>query len=341
MAQPQSPREPRRPGGRSSIVVALASVMALAAAGCTAAGDADGTQRSGTVSVKSCGRTVSLDAPPQRVVIIGAALSDTLFALGLGDRISGVVAAGAAPLPKHRAALKKLPDLGDQNPSREALIASKPDLVISEQAHQLSGSRGTPSIKDLEASGIAAYVSAGGCAKSTDSDTSSIVSTVLTDIENYGTLFGVRDRARELAARCTRQLDEVKEKLADRPPVRVAQISQIGGQIYAAAGAEGKDLALSGADNVFADLPGTAVPVSTEQVTARNPQAFILFDSSASRRQGIDYLERTFPTTDAVKNKRLFDIEPTLVGSAGSTRQVTAIVEIAEFLHPNAFPWQP
>ncbi|RLV65045.1 ABC transporter solute-binding protein [Streptomyces sp. CBMAI 2042] len=94
----------------------------------------------------------------------------------------------------------------------------------------------------------------------------------------------------------------------------------------------------AGGKNVFADLSGQFAPVSAEQIVARNPQAIIVDDFTATakgRKDAIAFLNRTFPTVDAVRNGRFLVIDAARTGARGSTRPVEGVTEIARFLHPS------
>lgn len=65
-------------------------------------------------------------APPSRIVSLAPATTEVLFALGLGDRIIGVTTFCDHP----EEARKKQKIGGMSNPSLEAIVALKPDLVV-------------------------------------------------------------------------------------------------------------------------------------------------------------------------------------------------------------------
>lgn len=72
------------------------------------------------------GRTVTLAAPPQRVVSLLPSLTETVCELGQCHRLVGVDRYSNFP-----AAVKKLPQLGGGlDPSIEAVVAARPDLVL-------------------------------------------------------------------------------------------------------------------------------------------------------------------------------------------------------------------
>jgi iron complex transport system substrate-binding protein len=65
-------------------------------------------------------------AAPQRIVSLAPSLTETLFALGVGDRVVGVTRYCA-----HPPAVRGLPRVGGHlDPSYEAIVALEPDLVV-------------------------------------------------------------------------------------------------------------------------------------------------------------------------------------------------------------------
>ncbi|WP_218005702.1 ABC transporter substrate-binding protein [Actinomadura hibisca] len=266
------------------------------------------------------------------------AIADTLFALGVGDRIVAKTRGESAPAPELKARLAALPSLGTRNPSVEALIAAKADLLITDQVEKVSGKPGSPSIAELKRLGIATYVVGGGCAADLKSDTSGLAA-LDADLRQLGTIFGVGARARALADELRGELDDVQRRTAREPRRKVAEISQVAGQLYVTSGGLANDvLERAGGTNVFADLPGQFAPVSPEQVVARDPQAIIVDDftaTAAGRNDATAFLNRTFPTVEAVAKRRILVIDAAKTGARGSTRPVAGVTEIARFLHPN------
>lgn len=326
---------------------ALGALIALAAVGVTGCGGtgAGSRQESGAsrITFESCGRTVELDRVPERVVITTDAIADTLFALGVGDRIVAKTRGESAPSPELKERLAALPSLGTRNPGVEALVAAEPDLLITDQVEKVSGELGSPSIAELKELGIATYVVGGGCAADLRSDTSGL-DALDTDVQQLGTVFGVEAHARKLADKLRGSLDDVSRRTALEPRREVAEISQVAGQLYVTSGGLSNDvLERAGGKNVFADLPGQFAPVGTEQIVARNPRAIIVDDFTATtkgRNEAVAFLNRTFPTVDAVKEGRVLVIDAAKTGARGSTRPVEGVTETARFLHPGTYRTQ-
>ncbi|MFD0425230.1 ABC transporter substrate-binding protein [Streptomyces parvus] len=328
---------PKRP--RNVLLSALVALAAVGATGC-GGGDADARQEGEkkTIAFESCSRTVELDRIPKRVAITTDAIADTLFELGVGDRIVAKTRGESAPAPELKQRLAALPSLGTRNPSVEALVGAKPDLLITDQVEKVSGKLGSPSIAELEKLGIATYVVGGGCAADLSEDTSGLEA-LDGDIRQLGTVFGVEARARKLADKLNGSLDDVRRQTAQEPRTKVAKLSQVAGQLYVTSGGLSNDvIERAGGTNVFADLPGQFAPVSPEQIVARDPQSIIVDNftaTTAGENEAMAYLKRTFPTVEAVKKQRVLVIDAAKSGARGSTRPVEGVAEIARFLHPS------
>ena len=97
----------------------LTAVMCLGAGALSA-------QAAGIEVTDDRGRTITLAAPPQRVVSLLPSLSETVCELGQCHRLVGVDRYSNFP-----AALQKLPQLGGGlDPNIEAVVAVRPDVVL-------------------------------------------------------------------------------------------------------------------------------------------------------------------------------------------------------------------
>jgi iron complex transport system substrate-binding protein len=102
--------------GRALVSVLLAALVVLPSPG--------GVNR--RTFTDHIGRRVELNAEPRRVVSLAPSITETLFALGLGDRVAGVTDYCDYPA----AALTRPKVGGIINPSVEAIVALQPDLVL-------------------------------------------------------------------------------------------------------------------------------------------------------------------------------------------------------------------
>jgi ABC-type Fe3+-hydroxamate transport system substrate-binding protein len=98
---------------RTILLVTLAAGLVLAA-GC---GES-------VVPVKGLGEGA---VPPQRIVSLAPSLTETLFALGVGERVVGVTR-----YCSHPAEALELPKIGGHlDPNFEAIVRLEPDLVVA------------------------------------------------------------------------------------------------------------------------------------------------------------------------------------------------------------------
>jgi iron complex transport system substrate-binding protein len=138
-------------------------------------------------------------AVPSRIVSTSPSITETLFALGLGDRVVGVSAycrfpPQAATLPKVGTFLK---------PDAELIAGLRPDLVI---VHEVSAGLD----RRLAALRIPFVVVDRGTLES-----------VFSSIRQIGAAAGVADRAGALNADIDRRLAKMREAAASRPHPRV------------------------------------------------------------------------------------------------------------------------
>jgi len=72
-------------------------------------------------------RTIDVPTPPRRIISLVPSITETLFALGIGDRVIGVTEYCTHP-PDEVTKITKVG--GTKNPQLEAILALSPDLVI-------------------------------------------------------------------------------------------------------------------------------------------------------------------------------------------------------------------
>lgn len=144
--------------------VALATALLGAAFAATPVFAQEGA---GPVTIENCGRTLTFDAPPQRVVSIGQGTHEILLSLGLAERIVGT-ATWLAPLPDHLAEEgNALVRLSDNVPSFESVLGTRPDLVMVQWINDIGPEAGrVGTFAQFEEFGIPVYVSPAECAKS-------------------------------------------------------------------------------------------------------------------------------------------------------------------------------
>ena len=107
-----------------------------------------GLPASGAFAV--AGELCEIPAEVKRIVTLAPDLTETVYALGLGDRLAGDTNFCDTP-----AAAKAKPHIGDpQNPSLEAIAGLRPDLVLASASINRE-----ETVDALERLGIAVYTS--------------------------------------------------------------------------------------------------------------------------------------------------------------------------------------
>lgn len=81
------------------------------------------------LSVPNCTTTQTFTQAPERVVTIGQAGTEMLYALGLGDKLVGTSLWFNNVLPEYKALNDKVERLADNDPSFEAVVGKRPQLV--------------------------------------------------------------------------------------------------------------------------------------------------------------------------------------------------------------------
>jgi iron complex transport system substrate-binding protein len=147
------------------------------------------------------GRRVTIPAEVRRIVTLAPNLTETVYALGLEDRLAGDTDYCDTP-----PAAKSKPHVGNpQNPSLEAIVALHPDLVFA-----------TTSINTVETADALARL--GIPVYTTDANT---VRGMLDSVGHVADMIGAEARGAALVAQLQGRLDALQARLADRPLVHV------------------------------------------------------------------------------------------------------------------------
>ncbi|WP_116951046.1 ABC transporter substrate-binding protein [Jiangella endophytica] len=261
-------------------VVALALLVTAAACG---ADDTSDTAASGAagdypVTIDNCGVDVTVDAPPERVVLLESAPVTIMHDLGVLD--AAVLRAGAFPEAYYddetNAAIAGIESLGDDvdtsghlQISQEVIIAQQPDLVL-----------GLPdgiTREGLSGVGIDALIQPVYCPAGVDATT---FDDVYEQIETYGRVF---DRTDEADALVTELRDRVAtvEAAAEGAPERTAAVlfPTVGGgsgYAYGNRSMAHPQLEAAGFRNVFGDVDERVFEVTLEQIIAADPDVLVL-----------------------------------------------------------------
>ncbi len=243
-------------------VTACASppTTALHAAQAEAAPASGGAAVQADIDAASVGTEADHVSVPRRLVSLVPSITETLFALGIGDRVVGVSTSCDFPT-----SVQSLPKVGTFTaPVAEAIVALAPDLVLT------SPSPGNQSVvAALQRAGVrVAVVHADGGMEEARQGMLAVAEAV-----------GEGARGRDLVAGVDAELEMVRSAVAglERPKVAVA----VGREPLILAGPSsylGELVILAGGDNVADAVGGRWPQVGMEYLVQQQPQ--VIFDLS-------------------------------------------------------------
>ena len=253
---------------------------------------------------------------PQRVVSLAPSVTETLFALGFGDRVVGVTTYCDYPPEAQR-----LPKIGGfTNPSVEAIVATRPDLVIgvTDSSHPVK-------TKELEHLGIkVALISVAS------------LDEILNSFKSVARMLGHEEAGDELAQKITRQFEEVKKRVAPMP--RRSTLLAVGLRPLVAVG--GKNfidelITLAGGDNIAGNAAQPWLNLPDEYVIAKAPQVIIQAGMGSERGTSAKYWS-DLKSIPAVKEGRVYSYPSDKILRPGP-RVGEGLEEIARLVHPECF----
>lgn len=245
------------------------------------------------VVVDDSGATVRLAQPARRIISLAPHVTESLFAVGAGERIVGTVEYSNYPQ-----AARKIARVGGYSRlDLETIVALKPDLVIVWESGNIKAH-----VDKLRAMGLTLYLTE---PKRIDDVTSTL--------ERFAELAGSGEAGRRTVADLRRRLDVLRQNYSRKPPVRTfyqiwkEPLSTVGGkQIISSV------ISLCGGDNVFGRLETLAPVVSVEAVIAANPEVIIASGMDEARPEWLaDW--RRWTSITAVARDNLFFIHPDLI----------------------------
>jgi iron complex transport system substrate-binding protein len=251
---------------------------------------------------------------PQRLVSLAPSITETLFALGLGDRLVGDTDYCDYP-PEAKTKARVGPVL---NPSLERIVALKPDLVLgSPEANRIE------TAQSVERLGIPIY-----------GVTARTVEETLRSIADLGRILGRQDAAEQLVGQLRQRIAAVENRIAGRARPRVLfvvwhrPLTTVGPRTFVA-----DVLRCAGGISVSDDLRGDWPRLTLEEALRRNPDAILLAQSESIAPKPEEFRQlpgwREFR---AVREGRMYVISDAVIRA--SPRLVDAIEEVARALHP-------
>lgn len=299
------------------LALALVAVLALAALpGCAApdepaAGSSVSTAFPVTVT-DDAGRSVTIEAKPERIVSLAPANTEIVAALGAIDRLVGVTT--FCDYPPEVAEIDKVGDF--VGPNLEAITALDPDLVLVTTGVQAEV------MAQLEALGAAVVA--------IDPQT---IDALYTSIGTVGTAIGEPAAADELVSSMRIQIDAIGEEVESAPVRCFLEIAQDPLFTVGSGTLLNDVIQHAGGENVVTEEGYVAY--SVEQLVAADPDVYLATKGSMSAPS--DIVGRPgYENLSSVAGGRVYMLDDNLVSRPGP-RIVEGIRQVAEALHPDVF----
>lgn len=297
-----------RPLRLATAATALLTVAACVAACSNSSPDA----RDGAASISSCGHTVTIDSPPERVVVQPHNLAEVLAALDLVDRIVGYSAFGPfTPAEDYAEELADLPQLGTGPLSREVVASKEPDLLYSQINY------GDSMVEDYGPLDIPVLFTTMYCPEHAPQGADgepSMLESRYQDIEDLGRIFQVQDKAADVVDDLRGRMTAVEDSVNGEDPVRVAAVGFLSGTDGPLSANGGTTLTselieAAGGINVYEALPSdTATEVGIETLVDHAPDVIVvllMMDSDFEDTREFLLNDPRFADIPAVQNDRI------------------------------------
>ncbi|UXS99153.1 ABC transporter substrate-binding protein [Agrobacterium tumefaciens] len=202
----------RLPVSAGLLVVALAALSA---------GAAQAAETTYPLTINSCGHEITFKQAPARTVSVGQSTTEVLYLLGVADKLVGTALWIGPVLKGYEDANAKVERLADNDPSFEAVVGKRPDLVTTQFQWQIGpeGVVGTP--EQFAELGIPVYTSPADCmGKDNSGGGDGVRKSVFTmdliyqEVRDLAKIFNVQDRGEEVVADLKKREEAARAKIA-------------------------------------------------------------------------------------------------------------------------------
>lgn len=260
---------------------------------------------------------------PQRWVSAGGALTEWVVALGGESRLVGIDTTS-----QHPESIKSLPSIGYQRQlSSEGILSLRPNILVGTEE------MGPPPVlEQLRAAGVRVEVFSAGA------ETSALQG----NLKTLGELLGKENRARELSEQYVKQLD-AQHQWVDQAqqhqsvPGVLLLVSHAGSRpMVAGTGTVGDWLIKQAGGRNLATHTGYKI-FSTEAMAGLNPDVLVFTDRAQTNGPSRDALFKENPllaATQAARNNRLVEVDPTLLVGGLGPRLPEAMKALSKAFYP-------
>jgi len=266
------------------------------------------------------GEALPQAAVPRKVVSLAPSVTETLFALGFGDRLVGVTTYCDYPVEAQR-----LPKIGGfMNPSLEVIVAKKPDVVIG-----VNTATDPAKAKEMERLGLRVTLISVAS-----------LNNILTGIKSIARLMGSPQTGEKLVVKIDANIQAIKKRVAAAPRRRVLlavgirPLVVVGGRNFI-----DELITLAGGENIAGNATQPWLNLPEEYVVAKAPQVIIEAGMGSEQQQsGKRWAD--LKSVPAVTNGRVYSYPSDKILRPGP-RVGDALTELAGLIHPECFTNPP
>ncbi len=259
-------------------------------------------------------------AAPQRIVSLAPSVTETLFALGVADRVVGV--STYCDYPAEATRIEKVGTF--LQPNVERILAMRPDLVIAVPS---PGNRAP--VERLRDLGLHVLIV-----------NPERIDEIIAATRQIAEAVGVPDAGAGLIERIETGVKAVEARVAGAPAVRTLLL--VGRSPFVAAGAgtyQDELVTRGGGTNIAAGTHQSWPNLSLEFIVAEAPQ--VIIDASMGSEEAADHAASLafwddFPTIPAVRDKRIYGYRAYELLRPGP-RVAETLATVARFIHPERF----
>jgi len=260
------------------------------------------------------GRRVNLPDHPRRLISIAPSITETLYALGLGDRL-----VGDTDYCDYPPQAKAIAHVGAMlNPSLEKIVALKPDLVLgTDEANRRE------TADQLERLGIPLY-----------GVTAHTLEGTIQSLQDLGHILDWDQPTQKLVASLRARVAAVDQRVQGQPRPKVLfvvwyrPLTTAGSTTFIS-----NVIQRAGGVSISDDMTTEWPHMGLEDVLKRAPDV-ILFPQTDTFAPGLDEFQHLPGWRDlaAVRNHRMYFVSETIMRP--SPRLIDALEELAGILHP-------
>ena len=267
-------------------------------------------------------------AAPQRVISTSPAITEILFALGVGNKVVGVT--DFCSYPKEACILPSIG--GPLNPSTETWISLKPDLIIIQEDSEII----QKNANIFKIPSLTVHVSN--------------LKNILISIQGIADSLEVPKIGRQLTDKIKIKINDYRIQLKQLKPRQVLMLLSDTNDPSRDLYAVGREtflnelLTIAGGENVLPHTMAKYPKISKEFIIAKSPEIIIeIGPKSNLSNEGILVRKKAwgkYPTLRAVRNDRLYFIGADYILIPGP-RLVNILDDLTRNIHPELFSNQP